>query len=761
MAATDSAAREGGEDTLLEVAVALPVDEIFTYRDIRRTEPLVLGSQVVVPFGRRTVIGFVVGHTRAGVRMVGREIREILDVVGTGPALDESVLELCRWAASYYLAPLGEVLSAALPSSERAAASRRLKLTEAGRAAVVAGSPSGLAAMALDDRDRALLLRLRKARTLSLAGLARASSTELHRVNFLVERGFVEIADTIRGARRKNEAFPDEVPKDGLARDEQLPTLNACQQDAFAALLAALGRGYATFVLQGITGSGKTEVYLRIIAEARKRGQGALVLVPEIALTPQLAARFRARFGDDVAVLHSALPAGERAAAWRRLRQGEVRIALGARSAIFAPVRDLAIIVVDEEHDGSFKQEDGFRYHARDLAVMRASQSRALALLGSATPCLETYRNIMLGRFTRLLLPVRANPAAAKRPLPPVEIVDLRQHPPGPDGLLSPPLALAVDRALAAGEQTILFLNRRGFSTSVLCRACGYVLRCTACAVSLTLHRARGHLLCHYCGRAEPMRDTCPKCKVGSLEGMGSGTERVEALVRQRFSRARVARLDRDSAGSTSGRLEAFLDKVHRREIDILIGTQMVTKGHDFAGVTLVGILQPDQGLHLPDFRAAERAFQIMEQVAGRAGRGESPGRIMVQTYSPEHPAIQFLQRHDYDGFVRDELGRREEALYPPYARMVVFRLDGPEAGSVREAASAMAGCARSVADSAVRVLGPSEAPIARLRGRARFQVWLSSSDRGKLVAVTRATRRVALPRGVRLEVDVDPQSVL
>ena len=748
-------------DKLLEVAVALPLTDIFTYRDRQRVVPLALGSQVIVPFGRRTVTGFVVGYRPAGPLESGKSVREILEVVGSEPALDDSVLELCRWAAGYYLAPLGEVLSAALPSSERATASRRLRLTVAGKSAIADANPSGLEAMALDAADRALLARLKKARTLSAAALSRVSQAEARRVSFLIERGFVESAETVRGARRIRKLPSDDLADPRVDSGNPLPTLNACQQDAFASLLAALGGGYATFVLQGITGSGKTEVYLRIIAEARRRGLGALVLVPEIALTPQLASRFRARFGDDVAVLHSGLPPAERTVAWRRLRHGEVKIAVGARSAVFAPVRDLAVVVVDEEHDGSFKQEDGFRYNARDLAVMRASQSRAIAVLGSATPCLETYRNVLLGRFTRLLLPIRANPAAAERPLPPVEIVDLRVHKLETESQLSPPLALAVEHALTAGEQTILFLNRRGFSTFVHCVACGYVLRCNDCAVSLTLHRARGHLLCHYCGRSEPIRDTCPACKAKSLEGTGSGTERVEALVRQRFPQARVARLDRDTAVGGRDGLEAFLDKVHRREIDILIGTQMVTKGHDFGGVTLVGVLQPDQGIHLPDFRAAERSFQIMEQVAGRAGRGESPGRIVVQTYNPDHPAIQFLQQHDYEGFVRDELKRREEAQYPPFSRMVVLRLDGLDAASVSGGASAAATCARSVADFAGRVLGPSEAPIARLRGRARFQVWLSSSDRGKLLTVTRTTQRVPLPRGVRLEVDVDPQSVL
>jgi primosomal protein N' (replication factor Y) len=745
-------------EVLVDVAVALPLDEVFTYRCVGRSEPLAVGFQVIVPFGKRMLAGFVVGHRTVGATETPASYRSVVDVVGTDPALDGPVVELCRWAASYYLAPLGEVLAAALPTGERASATRRIKLTTAGQQAIGSLAPSGLAELALDDADRALLSRLKKSRTLSFAAIARSSAAHLARVNFLVERGFVEIADAIRGTRRKRAALAFDSAGGGPR--EKPPSLNMHQADALTVLLAALGSGYATFVLQGITGSGKTEVYLRIIAEARQRKLGALVLVPEIALTPQLAARFRARFGDDVAVLHSGLPPGERAAAWRRLRAGEVGIALGARSAVFAPVRDLAVIVVDEEHDGSFKQEEGFRYNARDLAVMRASQSRALAILGSATPCLESYRNVVLGRFRRLLLPVRANPMAAKRTLPPVEIVDLRRHALRPDGLLSPPLAIAVEQALAAGEQTILFLNRRGFSTFLHCRACGHVLRCPDCAVSLTLHRARATLLCHYCGRAERVREICPACKAKAIEGMGTGTERVESILRQCFPQARVARLDRDSADSGE-RLSALLDRVHRREIDILVGTQMVAKGHDFGGVTLVGILQPDQAIHLPDFRAAERAFQVMEQVAGRAGRGESPGRVVVQTYSPEHPAIRFMQAHDYEGFVRDELALREEAEYPPYARMVVLRLDGRDGATVQKAAASVALAARSSAAGALRVLGPSEAPIPRLRGKARFQVWLAGQQRSRLLSVTRDVQRVPLPGGVRLEVDVDPQSVL
>jgi primosomal protein N' (replication factor Y) len=741
---------------LLQVAVTLPVDETFTYRDPRPGVCLPVGTEVIVPFGSRQVTGFVVGHPEAAAGPV----RDITDVAGDGPAIDEPILDLCRWAAGYYLAPLGEVLRSALPRGERAIASRRIRLTETGRrlADLEAKGRTHMAGITLDGEDRALLARLHSAGTLSPTALARAKAGATARVAHLVERGLAEIVDRVAGptkSRRHGGASGASVPA------VELPVLNPHQLAAFEACKAALGKGYSGFLLHGITGSGKTEVYLRLIAEARAQGKGALVLVPEIALTPQLAARFRARFGDDVAVLHSALPPGDRLAAWRRLRSGDVGIAVGARSAVFAPVRALAVVVVDEEHDGSFKQEDGVRYHGRDLAVMRAHQAKAVIVLGSATPSLESFRNVLLGRLHRLHLPTRANPAAAARPLPPVEIIDLRRHQMGPDQLLAPPLAQAVATALSAGEQTILFLNRRGFSTLMHCQACGAVLRCPSCDVSMTLHRGREKLICHYCGRAEGIPARCPTCQQAALEGLGTGTERVESVVRALFPAARVARLDRDTTDGHRDRLEELLARVHAREVDILVGTQMVTKGHDFGGVTLVGVLQPDQGMHLPDFRAAERTFQLLEQVAGRAGRGDRPGRIVVQTFCPEHPAIQFLRTHDYEGFVRDELARRESASYPPFSRMIALRLDGRHEASVRAAAISAAGLARAQAGTAVLVLGPAEAPIRRLRGRSRYQIWLRATDRARLLTAARAAAQVTLPRDLRLAIDVDPQSVL
>jgi primosomal protein N' (replication factor Y) len=804
---------------LLEVAVALPVSGTFTYRDPRAGVTVPIGTQVVVPFGGRTVTGFVVG---AGGAESDRA-KDIEAVVPGEPAFDEAMIGFCRWVADYYQAPLGEVLRAALPQGEQALAARTVRLTARGQqqlaqqVALIADAPRDEVLGALERAGGELPLR----RLLKLVPRARA------RLARLVEAELVEVGDEVHERRRgpsvsfavalgdgesaaavparaaakrallaKLVAATSEgvavaalsaaerthlraLAAAGLARvEERAPdpdapraeirpspvTLNAVQAAAVDALSRALAAGgFGSFLLHGVTGSGKTEVYLRVIAEARTAGRGALVLVPEIALTPQLAARFRARFGEDVAVLHSALPPRERLAAWRRLRSGEVGIALGARSAVFAPVRALGVVVVDEEHDPSFKQEEGVRYHGRDLALVRAQRAGALAILGSATPSLESTQNVARGRYTRLLLPERATP----RPLPAVQVIDLRRSPLGPDRLLSAPLAEALAAALAAGEQSILFLNRRGFSTIVLCRSCGHVIRCPSCVVSMTYHHGRARLVCHYCGRLAGVPARCPACDATALERLGTGTERAETVIRERFPEARVARLDRDTAderGEGAG-MAAILDRMRAGEIDILVGTQMVTKGHDFPGVTLVGVLAPDQAMHLPDFRAAERAFQLLEQVAGRAGRGDRPGRVIIQTYDPEHPSVLAVSHHDYEGFARGELAARREADYPPFARMVALRLDARDPTAVRDAAGRAAEAARTAsarAGAAVTVRGPAEAPLAMLRGRTRWQVWLAGHDRAGLVLAARAAADAAGAGGdLRVVVDVDPQSVL
>ena len=529
---------------------------------------------------------------------------------------------------------------------------------------------------------------------------------------------------------------------------------------------------FTPFLLHGVTGSGKTEVYLRVIAEALARGKTAIVLVPEISLTPQLAARFRARFGDQVAILHSGLTEQARLGEWSRLRRGEARIAVGARSAVFAPLADLGVIVVDEEHDGSFKQDEGVRYHARDVAIVRALRAGAVCVLGSATPSLETAAHAEpagesdapgrgRGTYRRLVLTQR--PTA--RPMPAVEIIDLRTYMPDGDAMLSAPLRTAIAETLAAGDQTILFLNRRGFATFVLCKACGHAFRCPHCSVSLTYHRHSDRLSCHYCGFQQRVPEICPSCAAtGAIERKGLGTEKVADSIAEAFPAARVARLDRDVASGS--KVEAVLARVARREIDILVGTQMVTKGHDFPGVTLVGVLCADTGLNLPDFRASERTFQLLAQVAGRAGRGDRPGRVLIQTYRPNAPAVTAAAAHDYGRFFAAELAEREELGFPPHGRLIAVRIDGPDPHEVAGTAQRLAQLAevlarRPDAGGTVDIRGPVPAPLERLRGRTRWQVWLRSADRHALRRVARGVLAAEVASTVRVGLDVDPMSAL
>ncbi len=535
------------------------------------------------------------------------------------------------------------------------------------------------------------------------------------------------------------------------------PQLNLDQAQAVAVLGAALREGgFHGFLLHGVTSSGKTEVYLQVIREAVDAGLGAIVLVPEISLTPQLAGRFRARFPEGVAVLHSGLNDGQRQDEWRRVRRGEVQLVVGARSALFAPVERLGVVVVDEEHDTSFKQEEGLRYNARDLALVRGQQAGALVVLGSATPSLESSRNAERNKLRRLSLPKRATP----QPLPTVEIVDLKKYRLDADGVLTAPLAEALTETLVASQQAILFLNRRGFAPFVMCEACGQPMRCPDCSVSLTLHKGQQLLVCHYCGHQIRPVKRCPQCGAENMRSLGLGTERVEESLQARFPGARIARLDRDTA--RGNRMRSILDATAAGQVDILVGTQMVTKGHDFPGVTLVGVIHGDHALHMPDFRASERTFGLLSQVAGRAGRGGTPGRVLVQTYNPDHHAIVCAQSHDYAGFYEAEMRFRRELGYPPEGHVVAVRVEAPDSAQVISTAEAVAqACAGA---QGVTVLGPAEAPIARLRGRTRWQLLLKGSRRADVQNAARlalAHKQSSTPDGVRIIIDVDPQSML
>lgn len=796
----------------VEVAVGLPVRGTYHYSVpealAHAAQP---GMRVLVPFGKRGVTGVVVRVTSVPPAGVGgvRAVREVLD---DAPALDAALLDLCLWVADYYVAPPGEVLRAALPAGTRVAVAHRLRLTERGQAVlrgeaagalpaavvrqlvavkagrrVAAADLAALEAAGLAERaDARLGARVRELRVATVR-LARPLGDEDRRllaraprraevVAALEAEGEMDtsvLARRIAGAAASLRALETAglvvrgsrlVTRGSFVADSSLEPallLNPEQQRAVTAISSAVAtNAFQSFLLFGVTGSGKTEVYLRAIAEVLAAGRGALVLVPEIALTPQLAARFRARFGDAVAVLHSGLAEGERFDQWRRLRAGEARIALGARSAVFAPVARLGIIVVDEEHDSSFKQEEGVRYNARDVALVRAQRAGAACVLGSATPALETFANAIEGRLSLLELPRRAT----AQTLPEVEIVDLTRHQPDPETLLSSPLRAALEATLAAGEQAILFLNRRGFATFVVCVGCGHAFRCPHCSVSLTYHRAGERLRCHYCGFAAAVPVSCPACAAdGTIQRLGLGTERIEHALRERYPKARIGRLDRDTAAGRG--LGDVLGKVAARELDILVGTQMVTKGHDFPGVTLVGVLVADSALSLPDFRAAERTFQLLTQVAGRAGRGERPGRVLIQSYAAAHPAIVCAKTHDYRGFFATESASRAELGYPPHGRLIAIRFEGSDEVAVRALADELAERVRCSTGAArgVALLGPAEAPLARLKGQARWHLWARARDRGALRAYVRDLV-AGLDRahaGVRVSVDVDPVSAL
>jgi primosomal protein N' (replication factor Y) len=745
---------------LADVALPVPIARAFTYSVPEgMVARVVAGSRVVCPFQARRLIGVVL-NVRDGALPNG--VRPLAGAVDHEPAVPEDLLAFLRDLAAYYFAPIGEVMRLALPPVERTTA-RELagpSLFDDARGIddrniqwIEATSKIGGEA-ALRGQAAAILAYVRAAGAQPVAKLQTQWGAARAAVKRLAGLGLVVV--------QKRQAPGDPFFAEPAARDvPHEPTLS--QTSAIETIERAIcdGRG-GTFLLQGVTGSGKTEVYLRAIAAARKRDRGAIVLVPEIALTPQLVARFRARFGDEVAVLHSALTARERFAMWRKLRAGEVQVAIGARSALFAPVRALGLLIVDEEHDSSFKQEEGVRYHARDMAIWRAHRTSAVCVLGSATPSLESEHLARTGRAVRLRLPERAR----AQPLPRVEVVDLRRNGAGPTGdpRISMPLHRAIEDALRAHEQVILFLNRRGFAPSLRCDGCGEIATCGACSVALTFHKRAAVVRCHYCDYEAPLTLRCSGCGVEALVLEGIGTEKLEDTLAAAFPHARVARLDRDVASGK--RIEAVLARVRAREVDILVGTQMVAKGHDLPSVTLVGVINADAALSIPDFRAGERAFQLLVQVAGRAGRGDVSGRVLIQTYNPRHPAIVLAAGHDVDSFLERELADRRELEYPPITRAALVRVDAVDEGEARSACAALAEVARvceEVRRGHVVVQGPAPAPIARVRTRWRFRLMLRAKERAPLRAVLAALQeaRGSLARGVRASIDVDPIQLL
>jgi primosomal protein N' (replication factor Y) len=796
-----------------EVAVAAGLRQTFHYRiPDRLLDAVRPGVRVRVPFGRQRKVGYVVGlgAPPPDVRLV--DIAEVLD---TGvPTFTPAIVEMLRWMSAYYRAPLGELCRAAHPAGTESREIPAVTLTADGRAAVtVAREPYASTLRALLETDGPQpvdrldppLPPSRIKRMVERGWLTRSTIERGPRVTARTEPGFQAVApapDPVGGGRvlKRDRIHSWLVGRGTVPRTEiedvfgrvaphlkQLvgagriaevaievvrdpffgevvdrdrpPTLSGEQRRAVDAIAAA--EGYAGFLLQGVTGSGKTEVYLHALAGTLERGRGGLVLVPEIALTPQLVRRFRARFGDELAVLHSGLSDGQRYDQWRRLRDGTVRVAIGARSAIFAPVHRLGLIVVDESHDPSFKQEDGVRYHARDMALLRGAREGAAVVLGSATPSLESLHNASIGKLTRLVLAER--PTGGR--LPAVELVDLRvDRPPDDEApFLSVPLRNALAETLGRGEQSILFLNRRGFSSFVHCTRCGEPLSCEQCAISMVFHKRARLVRCHYCDTARGLPGACPSCGAGELELGGRGTERVEEALSALFPEARVARLDRDTAQGRG--LRETLAAMRAGRIDILVGTQMVTKGHDFPRVTLVGVLSADDGLTRPDFRAGERTFQRLAQVAGRAGRADRPGRVLVQTWNPEHPCLAAVRAHDHAAFATTELTLRRMMGYPPYSHAAAIRVDGREPAEVEQTATRLGALLRDAGagteGSAIR--GPAPAPLEKLRGRTRWSMLLTAETRARLRVLLEALEAANLraPGDVRWAIDVDPQSFM
>jgi primosomal protein N' (replication factor Y) (superfamily II helicase) len=738
--------------SLVEVALPLPVDRTYTYRIPAGSEDLAVpGRRVMVPFGRRGEIrGFVVGRPETSDYPKLKEVSVFLD---DGPVLGPDILGLCRFISAYYGCSIGEALDAALPSGVKHGRAAR-NITHA----ALAIPPQAALDLAetLPDREakQARILRLLAAedRPIPLAPLLSKAKASRSPADTLVKKGLI---------KRMGVRLESDPLNEAAATRTEPPEPTGEQAAAIREIAGAVaGDLYQVFLLFGITGSGKTEVYLRAIEDCRQRGKQAIVLVPEIALTPQTVRRFRSRF-DRVAVLHSAQSEAERRRWWKATQAGQVDVVVGPRSAVFAPVPDLGLIVVDEEHDTSFKQNRTPRYHARDVAVVRALEANAAVVLGSATPALESYQNAVTGKYRMLRLTARLGGGS----LPPVEIVDMGREMMEVQRFthFSRRLRALITESLGKKEQVMLFLNRRGFSTLLICRQCGESLNCRNCSVTLTYHQGHGRALCHMCGFERRVPDACPACAQPGLLHKGFGTEKVEAEISTLYPESRIARMDSDTM-TTRDSYERVLEKVGNGEIDILVGTQMIAKGLHFRGITAVGVVDADTSLRLPDFRAGERTFQLIAQVAGRTGRGERGGRVVVQTFRPGQPALTAAAAHDYLAFATEELAQRKAFGYPPYGRILLAVVQGKKAASVQKRAQEVVTTLRAALDpKRATVLGPAIPPIDRVKDRFRRQVVVKARgvrEIRRAVSLLRG-QRTGGKSGVEVVLDVDPTGLM
>jgi primosomal protein N' (replication factor Y) len=805
-----------------DVAVPVPLDAAFTYSIPEELPEPCVGGRVIVSFREKRVCGIV---TELHDREPSFKAKPVLQVLDTVAALTPELMQLGRWIAHYYIAPIGEVLRTMLPL---AAEFRRVIgycITDKGLEALHAASTVGSSLRSRKEpehqmQEYAVLNRLadgemmREASLRTASGASRAVLQTLLRKKWIAREDLSGVRDasrniqvaTLRAAEGKlngNQQTivdylriqPEQRAHVSALRELAVPrtTLQTlvrrgivelsaepagfqmsglkprkleflftpAQRAALDQINAAVDdRKFVPMLLHGVTGSGKTAVYLSAMQAMLSKGRSAILLVPEIGLTPAMAADLHQIFGDEVAILHSALTDDERAEQWKRIRNGNSHIVVGTRSAVFAPVPDLALIVVDEEHDHSYKQDETPRYHARDVAVMRAKMCNAVAVLGSATPSLETYYNAEQGKYRLMELAERIE----KRPLPEVEILDMReefQHT-KKEEVLSRKLVEAIGECLERNEQAMILLNRRGFSAFVLCRACGDTVQCRNCAIAMTYHKREHRLICHYCGFMRPAPKTCPKCGSDYVQYLGTGSEKLEQILHTLFPQARIGRLDRDTVRGRDD-LERILSTLHAGEIDLLVGTQMIAKGHDIPNVTLVGVVGSDAALSFPDFRAAERTFQLLTQVAGRAGRGETPGKVVLQTFYPDHYAIQFAAAHDYRGFYEKEARFRSWMHYPPFNAVSNVLVRSAKLDEALTWSGILGKWFKATRLEGVRVVGPAAAAIARLKSEYRYHFLLKSASRERMNAALRAMIEHAVEQKIprtNLVVDVDALSL-
>jgi primosomal protein N' (replication factor Y) len=797
-----------------DVSLPIPLDRLFTYSLPETLDHRVRpGCRVLVPFGTRKLTGVVLGVHDSPGEGPSKEVLRLLD---EEPVLDPGLIALGGWIADYYCAPLGEVLRSMTPLTGEVRRTKLYSLTDGGRDA----ARQLLLGPASEDPVLQTLALL-DARPASAEYLKRKVPGAANVIRSLEKRAFIVVED-LEADRDPLRASAARLKAEFVARNEgKLPkaerellsylelhpgshnvqqlesmvkgaspaaralarrglvklesesavtwrepirperTLNPHQLTAYQKIEAALrANQFQAFLLQGVTGSGKTEVYLRAIDACLALGRGALLLVPEIALTPSVAGQFAYRFGDRVAILHSAFHDAERAEQWRRIRGGSAGVVVGTRSGVFAPVQNLGLIVVDEEHDHSYKQQETPRYHGRDVAVYRAQACGACVVLGSATPSLESRYNAQRGKYQLLNLPERIE----RRPMPDVELIDMRQEflETRKQATFSRRLKDAIAERLKSGEQSMLLLNRRGFSSFVTCRACGWRMECPNCAVTLTWHRRDRRMLCHYCNTAQRTPTRCSQCDSEYLQYIGTGAEKAEDELHHEFPQARIARMDRDTV-SGKRHFETILQGFRDGDYDVLVGTQMIAKGHDIPNVTLVGIVSADIGLGMPDFRAAERTFQLLTQAAGRAGRGDLAGQVLIQTVNPEHYAVRFAAAQDYQLFYEKEIQFRRLMRYPPFSALanVLVRSERQEQAL---AMSSELGQLLDPPPEGLKVLGPAEAPVPRLRNEFRYQLLLKAASRKRLNEVLQMLRRHAVDRkwsATGLVIDVDPMTLM